>query len=321
MSRFFKVPALGVLFLAVTGVFMGEGPRAETACTELLTRLDEIEAQAGAGNSKEELKESQELYEQLNCPTMPTEAGCQEIATRINRLQNSGAEHGNLGRERARLMQAIRREGCLKDRPDGAPPGAWDDAIEGARNPELFRELYKEGGEGREEVLESQPGQPAGTPEVAGTRGAYRTLCVRSCDGFYWPISFAARSGGFGNDAAACKASCPNQDVALYYHRPGTPSEEALSAATNEPYSSLANALHYRSKYERSCQCVLPQEPDPEAVRKAQEREQERAPEVKVIPEEGKSDAYRSAPVVSPEMERQSPGKASGPNGLRGASQ
>jgi hypothetical protein len=50
-------------------------------------------------------------------------------------------------------------------------------------------------------------------------RGAYRTLCVRSCDGYYWPISHATSRGHFKDDEKLCKTSCPNQKVALYVHR------------------------------------------------------------------------------------------------------
>jgi hypothetical protein len=36
----------------------------------------------------------------------------------------------------------------------------------------------------------------------------YRTLCVRLCDGFYFPLSSAARPAGFLDDEKVCRASC-----------------------------------------------------------------------------------------------------------------
>src|SRR6185369_3937727 len=35
--------------------------------------------------------------------------------------------------------------------------------------------------------------------------GQYRTLCVRLCDGFYFPISFATTRGQLADDARKCE--------------------------------------------------------------------------------------------------------------------
>ena len=49
--------------------------------------------------------------------------------------------------------------------------------------------------------------------------GAYRTLCVRTCDGYYFPISFSAGGHELQRDETACRALCPGQLVALYVQR------------------------------------------------------------------------------------------------------
>ncbi len=47
------------------------------------------------------------------------------------------------------------------------------------------------------------------TEDAAPARtGAYRTLCVRMCDGFYWPISNSVPRSSFHRDANLCRASC-----------------------------------------------------------------------------------------------------------------
>src|SRR5215467_7410334 len=43
------------------------------------------------------------------------------------------------------------------------------------------------------------------TPSAVAT---YRTLCVRLCDGFYFPISFAVPASSLERDAERCRASC-----------------------------------------------------------------------------------------------------------------
>jgi Protein of unknown function (DUF2865) len=88
-----------------------------------------------------------------------------------------------------------------------------------------------------------------------GFYGTYRTLCVRTCDGFFWPISFSTVQTHFGYDEKLCQSSCPTSDVALYVHRnPGESPEEAMSLA-GQPLSQLPNAFLYRRKFVDDCSC------------------------------------------------------------------
>jgi hypothetical protein len=79
------------------------------------------------------------------------------------------------------------------------------------------------------------------TPYYSGN-GTYRTLCVRTCDGYYFPISFSTTSDHLPEDARSCEALCPGAEARLFYHpNPGGGPENMISV-TGEPYSSLANA-------------------------------------------------------------------------------
>lgn len=85
-----------------------------------------------------------------------------------------------------------------------------------------------------------------------------RTVCVRSCDGYYWPISFSTVSEFLADDAATCQSQCPGSDVELYYyHNPGETPEEMINLA-GAPYSGLPNAFRYREEYDSSCSCKAP---------------------------------------------------------------
>lgn len=87
------------------------------------------------------------------------------------------------------------------------------------------------------------------------TTGTYRTLCVRTCDGYYFPISFTASGDELRRDANACRALCPGQDVAIYVQRnPGDEGGPMISLA-GEHYAALATAFRYRSEYDRECTC------------------------------------------------------------------
>lgn len=86
--------------------------------------------------------------------------------------------------------------------------------------------------------------------------GTYRTLCVRTCDGYYFPISYTTRAGNFQTDQQVCQQMCPGTEVVLYAHRnPGQDSTRALSTVDKSPYADLPNAFAYRSSYNSGCTC------------------------------------------------------------------
>lgn len=100
-----------------------------------------------------------------------------------------------------------------------------------------------------------EPDQGYDYDGVPGFGGSYRTLCVRTCDGYYFPISFTTSSRNFKRDQAVCAAMCPAADVRLYVHRnPGEESEDMVSV-DGEPYAKLETAFSYRESYNPSCGC------------------------------------------------------------------
>ncbi|MEX0589608.1 MAG: DUF2865 domain-containing protein [Xanthobacteraceae bacterium] len=83
----------------------------------------------------------------------------------------------------------------------------------------------------------------------------YRTLCVRTCDGFFFPISFATVPARFGEDEQTCKRLCPAAETMLFtHHNPGEEVEQAVSN-NNTLYTQLPNAFKYRQSFNASCSC------------------------------------------------------------------
>lgn len=88
-----------------------------------------------------------------------------------------------------------------------------------------------------------------------GDTATYRTLCVRTCDGYYFPISFATLPQRFEADAAQCRAQCPTAVVELFVHEnPGGAVEQAVSL-NGKPYSEMPTAFRYRKEYVKGCSC------------------------------------------------------------------
>lgn len=93
------------------------------------------------------------------------------------------------------------------------------------------------------------------SPAAASGGGAYRTLCVRACDGYFWPISYQTSARHFAKDADTCRSACPGREVSLYVHRnPGGGSDDAVSLS-GKPYTALKTAYRFRREFDRTCGC------------------------------------------------------------------
>src|SRR5471032_3196475 len=100
-------------------------------------------------------------------------------------------------------------------------------------------------------ILSSAPGAMGGT---------FRTVCVRTCDGLYYPISFATSQDRFRDDEQSCQRMCPAAEVALYpYHNPGEEMAQAVSL-NGLSYSALPTAFAYRKALDKACSCRKPGE-------------------------------------------------------------
>jgi len=114
---------------------------------------------------------------------------------------------------------------------------------------------------------------PAPNAPLAGT---YRTLCVRTCDGYYFPISYSTVPGKFADDEALCRRTCPATEVTLYSHRnPGEDVSRAVSMS-GRVYSDLPTAFSYRKQYNAACSCRLPGQSWADALRQGDDQTVER---------------------------------------------
>ena len=84
----------------------------------------------------------------------------------------------------------------------------------------------------------------------------YRTVCVRTCDGYYFPISFATNSSRFKIDEAVCKSMYMGQAAELYFYPSGSDPTQAVSLK-NKPYSTEPFAFTYRSSFNPVCAAQL----------------------------------------------------------------
>lgn len=82
----------------------------------------------------------------------------------------------------------------------------------------------------------------------------YRTMCVRLCDGYYFPVSFSTLPSSFQRDTDACRSRCAAPAELYVYRNPGGEVEQMISP-DGRPYDSIKNAWRYRKEYIKGCSC------------------------------------------------------------------
>jgi hypothetical protein len=179
------------------------------------------------------------------------EAKCGKLMATINKMQGNlqrlMSQRGQfdndpytIARERSAVLQGLAQNRC------GPSYASNDDGGFQAPSGGLFASLFGP----RIRTYDDE------APFSQGTGlGTYRTLCVRTCDGFYFPISFSTVPGQFQADSATCQAMCPGTETELYsYRNPGETTDQAVSL-TGQPYTSLPTAYKFRTSYDKACTC------------------------------------------------------------------
>lgn len=114
------------------------------------------------------------------------------------------------------------------------------------------------------------------TSPDAPLSGTYRTLCVRACDGYYFPVSYSTVPAKFADDEQICRRMCPATEVTLYSHRnPGEDVSGAVSG-TGRRYAEMPNAFSYRKQFNAACSCRAPGQSWADALRQADDQTLER---------------------------------------------
>lgn len=160
-----------------------------------------------------------------------------QITTSLERLRTGGLGGADRENQRRSVLTALAQNNCgpqyaaaLRDQGQG--PGGFLGGIFGNNN-----------------------ATPVPGGDLGAMSGTYRTVCVRSCDGAYFPVSFATVPARFPDDEKTCKALCPATEANLYaYRNPGEDMNSAVST-TGQPYTALPTAFKFRVSHDPTCSC------------------------------------------------------------------
>src|SRR5437016_8551303 len=161
-------------------------------------------------------------------------ANLDQITISLKRLRSGGLGGADRDNQRRSVLTALAQNNCGPQYANVVRgPGSFLENLFGNNN--------------------SNPGPPP--IDFGPQSGTFRTVCVRSCDGAYFPISFAPVPARFPDDEKACKSLCPAAEATLFAHRnPGEDMSQAVSI-NGQTYSSLPNAFKYRTEFNPSCAC------------------------------------------------------------------
>jgi len=118
--------------------------------------------------------------------------------------------------------------------------------------------------------------------------GGSQAVCVRDCDGGFFPLNISARQGDPDQLTDLCRALCPNASVRVYTRSPNNEIATAVSLDGDALYSDLPNALKFQKSFDPACTCKPPGQSWAEALLGAERvlgRERERKTDITVTPE------------------------------------
>lgn len=113
-------------------------------------------------------------------------------------------------------------------------------------NAEEFAELKKEA---VERIVTDDA-----TPWHDGDQQTFKTVCVRLCDGAYFPISFATTRGHFAKDEAQCISRCGSPARLFVFPNPGG-NPEMMRDRSGRSYLALPTAFQFRQGPVAGCSC------------------------------------------------------------------
>ncbi|MFG1263312.1 DUF2865 domain-containing protein [Xanthobacter aminoxidans] len=180
----------------------------------------------------------------------PRPPQCDQIDDQVSRLRSqiAGLERGGTdnGGQRRALIIALAQNNCGPQYT--AAVQAARRAAEPAKPKNFFEAIFGTQQPQSEETSPDLDLMPLETPKTYSSR----TVCVRTCDGYFFPMASATNSSRYAQDEQLCKRLCPGSDAQLFTYSGDIKSAVSISG---QSYMSLPNALRYRKELVPSCTC------------------------------------------------------------------
>jgi len=272
----------GVMLAACASLALAQSSEQQIRCYQL--QQDLIAAQSGGGANADDLARIDKQMAQYDRVFQGTQAAMQDAGcfesffifgkalvrspqclsmndrvedarrqlTQLQQQRQALTGGGGNRRRQAEIQQAMAQSGCGGQvrQPPRRGGGLFD----------FF-------GGGQEE----EPAQPE-TPiyRSIDPNGRYRAVCVRLCDGFFYPLAYSTTAASLAQEAERCQSSCAAPAELYVYRNPGQEIEQAISL-NGSAYMDLPVALKFRKTYVNGCSCKQA-EYNPTAIEEANKR-------------------------------------------------
>jgi hypothetical protein len=197
-------------------------------------------------------------------------AECDEIQSSIDRMQQNlrylkdrrnDASGGSDDQLRHEIESELRDSGCDQPTSSGSDT-TISNRTDASPQPE---EQAMRADTFYPPLDESVPHQVFGGRNAFGTpAGPYgasvRTVCVRTCDGGFFPMTPDATAADFQRDADSCAKMCPGVQTELFFHYLQRETTQMVSVSTGAPYSAMPYAFAYKKRLpgeKSSCSCNM----------------------------------------------------------------
>ncbi|MGO4388792.1 DUF2865 domain-containing protein [Microvirga sp. 2YAF29] len=254
-------------FMVAGEAALAQSPECQRFRAELAS-LDRSRGGAPTGQMQAQRAEISRLaryYSSIGCErgplgffSGPAPAECPAIAQQIRQLEAGYArlaaqsvDQGDVELRRRQLQAAVQQT-CSTDQPRGF----FESLFGPPRNQQPQQQIMPEG-------------QPIIADEGHRSMGGGRLICVKSCDGSFFPLT--TPPGGGQSADEMCQALCPGTETTAFAYPGGDDGlSRAASLATDKPYTSLANAFKFRKNFDESCACKKQDESWAVVLRKAE---------------------------------------------------
>jgi hypothetical protein len=184
-------------------------------------------------------------------------------------IEQARRDQARLSEEREALTNnsrtRLRREDLVAELARNGCGETYEREYSARRRSNSFFSLWEDDDSGFDRgYANSQPDQSA-LPFAS-----YRTMCVRLCDGYYFPISFSTLGSRFGEDAAKCEDQCAAPTQLFVYRNPGEDVEQMVSL-DGTPYNEIPNAWRNRKQYVKGCSCKVHEYSEEQILKSEQE--------------------------------------------------
>lgn len=301
-----RVLAPALAFAALSGAAVAQSPACDNWRAELASLQGQRGGDARAAQAAQrvagQLAQLSSQYRGLGCDrggflifgeTPPPQCG--GIRAQLGALQSQyaqlqqQAQGGGVERRRAQLAALI-------DNNCRAQPRGFFETIFG---------LEPRRGEIDSTLPELDPDEPRDPAEGGGRQGGPYTVCVRSCDGYFFPL--ANSPGGREGQDEMCQALCPGTETLAYGMSSGGDIQNAAARSSGQPYSALPNALKYTRSFDAACTCRAPGQSWAQALANAEQMLDQRKGDI-IVTEQ------RSQEMSRPKTEQPQRGKKGAAN-------